>query len=72
MSTSSAPDRSGLLIIRVCLEEGSSESLRANVRVASDVSAGFDGELTLTQPDTVCTAVTEWLEAFMRQAGQRS
>lgn len=66
------PDRAGLLIIRVWIEEGSSESLRANVRVANDVSAGFDREVTLTQPSTVCTTVAEWLAAFTGQAERRS
>lgn len=61
-----------MLIIRVWIEEMSSEAFRANVRVANDVSAGFDRELTLTQPGAVCTTVAEWLAAFTGQAEQRS
>ncbi len=66
------PGRAGLLIIRVWIEEGSSDSLRANVRIASDVSVGFDRELTLTDPGAVCTTVAEWLDAFTAQPEQGS
>ena len=56
-----ARDRTGLLIIRAWVEEGSSEPLRAQVRVTSDVSAGFERELTFVRADDVSATVKEWL-----------
>ncbi len=66
------PDRTGLLIIRAWIERGSSEPLRAQVRVANDVSDGFVRELTFSQPDEVSSTVTEWLEDIVSQAAQPS
>ncbi len=54
-------DRTGLLIIRAWVEEGPSEPLRAQVRLSSDVSAGFERTITLTRADDVCAAVRAWL-----------
>ena len=56
-----AHDRTGLLIIRAWTEDGASEPLRAQVRLSSDVSAGFERTLTLVRVDDVCAAVKEWL-----------
>ncbi len=56
-----ASDRTGLLIIRAWIEEGSSEPLRAQIRLTGDVSIGFERELTLVRPEEVCDAVREWL-----------
>lgn len=53
--------RTGLLIIRAWIEEGSSEPLRAELRISSDVSAGFDRTLTLSRTQEVCATVGEWL-----------
>ncbi len=61
-------DHTGLLIIRAWIEEGSSEPLRAQVRVSTDVSAGFDRVLTLSRSEAVCTTVAEWLEDMMSKA----
>lgn len=49
------------MVIRVWIEPGSSEPLRAQIRRSSDVSAGFERALTLTTTGAVCTAVQEWL-----------
>ena len=56
-----ASDRTALLIIRAWTEEGSSEPLRAHIRLTSDVSSGIDRTLTLAQADAVCATVREWL-----------
>ena len=61
-------DRTGLLIIRAWVEEGASEPLRAQVRVSSDVSAGFERELTLVRVDDVCATLKEWLADILSDA----
>jgi hypothetical protein len=53
--------RTGLLIVRVWVEEGSSEPLRAHIRLTTDVSAGFEEGMTLSQVPAVCQAVETWL-----------
>jgi hypothetical protein len=53
--------RVGLLIVRVWVEEGSSEPLRAHIRLTTDVSSGFEQGLTLSQVPAVCQAVETWL-----------
>ncbi len=63
-----ASDRSGLLIIRAWTEPGSSETLRAHVRLTTDVSAGFERTLTFSQSETVCATVQEWLANFLADA----
>lgn len=56
-----ASDRTGVLIIRAWIEDGSSEPLRAQIRIISDVSAGIERTLTLSRPEAVCATVREWL-----------
>lgn len=63
-----ASDRTGLLIIRAWIEEGSSEPLRAQIRLTGDVSIGFERELTLARTEEVCAAVREWLADILRDA----
>jgi hypothetical protein len=53
--------RTGLFIIRVWIEEGSSEPLRAHIRLTTDVSSGFEDSMTLSQVPAVCKAVETWL-----------
>ena len=53
--------RTGLLIIRLWMEEGSSEPLRAHIRRTTDVSSGFEQDMTLSQVPAVCEAVETWL-----------
>ncbi len=54
-------DRTALLIIRAWVENGSVEPLRANIRLTSDVSAGFQRTLTLARPEAIADAVAAWL-----------
>ena len=66
--SSTASDRTGLLIIRASIEEGSSEPLRAYMRISDDVSQGFRRELTLARPELVCAEVGQWLEEMLGDA----
>ena len=51
----------GLFIIRAWIEDGSSEPLRAHIRLTTDVSSGFDDSMTLSQVPAVCEVVETWL-----------
>ena len=53
--------RTGLLIIRAWIEEGSSQPLRAHIRLTTDVSSGFEQDMTLSQVPAVSEAVEAWL-----------
>lgn len=59
-------DRTGLLIIRAWLEDGSSKPLRARVRLTTDVTNGFDSEVMLADVHTVTGVVEAWLEDILR------
>ena len=59
-------ERTGLLIIRAWTEQGSSEPLRVQVRLSTDVSAGFERTLKLARAEAVCAAVEEWLADILR------
>ncbi len=63
-----ASDRTALLIIRAWMEEGSPEPLRAQIRLTSDVSSGFERTLTLAQADEVCATVKAWLAEVLAGA----
>ena len=63
-----ASDRTGLLIIRAWIEEGSSEPLRAHIRISDDVADGFRRTVTLSRPEEVCAEVQEWLVQLLRNA----
>lgn len=56
-----AGDRTALLIIRAWIEEGSSEPLRAQIRLTADISSGFERTLTLARAGAVYATVQEWL-----------
>jgi hypothetical protein len=56
---------SGVFIIRAWSEEGSSEPLRAHIRVTTDSAKGMQHELTLTEIDGVSALVTAWLVDVM-------
>src|SRR5258708_1231570 len=58
-------ERTGLLIIRAWIEEGSALPLRAQLRVSTDISAGVERTLTLTRPAEVSAAVLEWLNSIV-------
>lgn len=62
-------DRTGLLIIRAWTEPGSTEPLRAQVRLTTDISAGFERTLTLSRSADVCAVVREWLAQFCAGSG---
>jgi len=61
-------DHTGLLIIRAWVEQGSSKPLRAQIRLTTDVGAGFASELTLVDVSGVCAAVAAWLDAVLTDA----
>ncbi len=61
-------DHTGLLIIRAWVEQGSSKPLRAQIRLTTDVAAGFAGEITLTDINAVWAAVEAWLDAVLTDA----
>ena len=63
-------DNTGLLIIRAWIEEGSSEPLRAQIRLTTDISTGIQNTLTLARPEEVCATVEEWLARILSVAGQ--
>lgn len=65
VSGATADNRTGLLIIRAWTEAGSSEPLRAYVRLSTDVTAGIERTLTLCRSDEVCATVGEWLSDFL-------
>ena len=54
--------QTGLLVLRVWTENGSSEPLRVDVRHTYDLSRGFGRTLTLTDIDLVLAAVRTFLE----------
>ncbi len=57
--------RTGLLIIRAWVEEGSAEPLRAQIRVTGDISAETMRTLTLVQLDDVGELVASWLQGIL-------
>lgn len=61
-------DGTGLLIIRAWTEPGSSETLRAQVRLSGDISAGFDRTVNLARADEICDLVREWLAGIVAAA----
>lgn len=54
-------DATALMIIRAWTEEGSAKPLRVQIRLTSDVSAGFEKDLTFAGSEEVCAAVDAWL-----------
>jgi hypothetical protein len=57
--------RTGLLIIRAWLEPGSSEPLRAHIRITSDISTGIERTVALAESDTVMELVDDWLNGIV-------
>jgi hypothetical protein len=57
--------RTGLLIIRAWIEPGSSSPLRAQLRIATDVSVGFEASRTETREEAVIEAVQSWLSGML-------
>lgn len=54
-------DATALLIIRAWNEEGSSQPLRAQVRMTSDLSEGFTQVVTVIDADAIRACVEDWL-----------
>ena len=50
-----------LLIARAWVEEGSSQPLRVELRLTTDVLAGIQQYLTLSDIELVCQSVRAWL-----------
>lgn len=57
----------GLMVIRVWIEEGSPKPLRAVIRQTSDVSSGFTSATTLSEADRVLDEVKEFLSKVAQQ-----
>lgn len=55
----------GVMIIRVWVEEGSVQPLRAHIRLTDDVVSGVERSMTLTRVNAVCQVVQEWLEEML-------
>jgi hypothetical protein len=55
----------GLLIIRAYLEAGSPAPLRAEIRLTSDVSTGFERTVTLADRELVARVVRDWLDNIL-------
>jgi uncharacterized protein YrrD len=53
--------RTGLLIIRAWVEKASSKPLRAHIRATTDVSKGFESELTVADVPSAAASVETWL-----------
>jgi hypothetical protein len=56
--------RTGLLVIRAWVEEGSAEPLRAHVRVTGDISTGAARTVTISEPAAVVELVETWLQTI--------
>jgi uncharacterized protein YrrD len=61
--------RTSLLLIRAWIEKASSQPLRAHIRATTDVSNGFESELTVADVDSTTAVVKNWLGDVL--AGQR-
>jgi hypothetical protein len=58
-------DRTGVLITRPWLEEGSAAPLRAHIRLTTDMCSGFDRSITLTSAHAVFRTVEIWLRDML-------
>lgn len=57
--------RAGLLIIRAWIEPGSPSPLRAQIRLTTDVSRGFERSLAITEIEAVTATVQAWLSEML-------
>ena len=62
-------ERTGLLVIRAWRERDSPVPLRAEIRLASDISVGFERRLTVTDAEAVSRLVQDWLARILRDNG---
>ena len=63
-----ATERTGLLIIRAWVEEGSSAPLRAQVSMTADVSAGMERSSVHSDVVGVGIEVQAWLQEILAGA----
>jgi hypothetical protein len=61
-------ERTGLLVIRAWRESASPVPLRAEIRLARDVSEGFQRRLTVTDTETVTRVVLDWLAVVLENS----
>lgn len=59
-------ERTGLLVIRAWRERDSPVPLRAEIRLARDISVGFERRFTVTDAEAVSRLVEEWLARIVR------
>lgn len=62
--------RTGLLIVRAWVEPGSTEPLRAHLRVMDDIEVEAERNLTLAQPTAVAELVEVWLQSIVDGAAR--
>lgn len=70
MSRMKAPP-TGLMVIRVWIEEGSANPLRAVIRQTENVSAGFSSATTLSEAASVLDEVKAFLIKVTQQKTSR-
>ena len=54
-----------LLVVRAWLESGSTEPLRATIRLTTDTVAGFTREVSVSDPAAVTEVIQAWLEEVL-------
>ena len=62
-------NRTGLLIIRAWVERASTKPLRAHIRTTTDVSQGFENELTVADVASANAVVETWLGDVLEKEG---
>ena len=65
-------DRTGLMILRAWVEEGSREPLRVQIRLTTDVSKGFQRTMNLSDTEAAAAAVERWLTDVMADQPHRT
>jgi hypothetical protein len=58
-------DRTGLLVMRAWVEEGSAEPLRVHVRLTTDVSKGYQRTMNFCDVKAASATVEAWLTDMM-------
>ena len=58
-------ERTGLMIIRAWVEEGSPQPLRVQIRLTTDVSEGIQQTVNLSDTGAASAAVEAWLTSIM-------
>lgn len=63
--------RTGLMVIRAWVEEGSSEPLRVHIRLTTDVSKGYQRTLSVSNREAASAVVEGWLMDLMADTTSR-